>query len=41
MYSILHEKFLKNKEADFYMNIGKNKGHIAIMKKKRKRKIEK
>lgn len=25
-----------NKEADFYMNIGKNKGYIAIMKKKRK-----
>lgn len=35
MYSSLYEEFFKN-TADFYTNIRKNKGHIAIIKKKRK-----
>jgi len=41
MHSRLYEKFLKNKEPHFYMNIGKNKGHIAIMKMKREIKNKK
>lgn len=39
MYSSLYEEFFKN-TADFYTNIRKNKGYIAIIKKKRKIKHE-